>query len=654
VRAERVWAAWVAVGVLGSLFIGVTAAHAFLPGYGDRISITCGGQNPPASSLTDFTCIVRLSDAATPGNDVVPNFNYAHVQSSATCGPTATGTTCDVRFTDGSDNELPFKIEKWNGATDHICTAGNCSTLKVKTGVGTSGTTIYMYYNNASPSADTNVNSTAAYDGNTKVALSLSDSSGTTAADDVGLHDGVYHASPTQDVAGQVDGAVSLNGSTQWVTMGASSDFYPSAMTMSLWVKPNATISTISKLVAKQSSTDNSYQFRFLANGTLQGALCNTLACPAFICEQSSSGIAPASGTWAHVAMVWSGGTGNSSITLYKDGQVVSNTACGAGTFTALAQGTQRLGLGSFSDGSSQFLNAVIDNFLFDSTARSAAWIKALYNAGRGAFNTSTAEEVPTATATATATQTDTPTATATATVTETATATVTATATATLTATATETATASATATATATETSTPTSSPTESPSATPSATPTQTPSATRSSTPTGTPSSTPGNTATTTQTRTVTNTPTVTPTIPVAPAISGGVQRGGTIVTGTGQPRPTPNTCIDVCLASPSGQPQTPPCPPGTILGTGGTNAAGAFVSGSMPGIPLSRPLSERECVYAFDVCEQLVGPVACVEVPAAAPALEPWMLLPAAAMLALLGGIGIARRRWTDSDP
>ena len=503
--------------LLGSALLSAAPAQAFLSGYGNRTAITCGGQNSPASSLTGFTCIVRLSDNAAPGNDVVPNFNYAHVQNSATCGPAATGTTCDVRFTDTSDTELPFKIEKWNGATDHVCTAGACSTIKVNTGVAlTVGTTVYMYYNNASPAADANVNSTSAYDTNTKTALTLSDTSGTTAVDAVGLHNGTYVGAPTLSAVGEVDGAVSLNGTSQYVTMADSNDFSPGAMTMSLWIKPNATLSTVnpSKLVAKFSAGgDNEYQFRFEGNGTLLGALCGTVACPGFICEQSSSGLAPASGTWSHLAMVWSGGTTGSAITLYKDGTLVSNTDCSTGAFAGLVNGGNALAVGAHSNGTSQFLNAVIDNFLYDSTARSAGWVKALYDSGRGQFNTSAPEEqAPTPTPTSTVTET--PTVTPTSTPTETPTDTPTVTPTDTPTQTPTDTPTQTPTETPTSTPTDTPTSTPTDTPTSTPTDTPTSTPTDTPTVTPTDTPTATPTDTPTVTPTSTPTDTPTVTPT--------------------------------------------------------------------------------------------------------------------------------------------
>ena len=626
--------------LLGGALLSAAPAQAFLSGYGNRIAITCGGQNSPASSLTAFTCIVRLSDSGAPGNDVVPNFNYGHVQDSATCGPAADGTTCDVRFTDTSDTELPFKIEKWNDVTDHVCTAGACSTIKVNTGVAlTVGTTVYMYYNNASPAADANVNSTSAYDTNTKTALTLSDTSGTTAVDDVGLHNGTYQNSPTLGATGEVDGAVSLNGSTQYVTMADSNDYSPSAMTMSLWIKPNATLSTVnpSKLVAKFSAGgDNEYQFRFEGNGTLLGALCGTVACPGFICEQSSSGLAPASGTWSHLAMVWSGGTTGSAITLYKDGTLVSNTDCSTGAFAGLVNGGNALAVGAHSNGTSQFLNAVIDNFLYDSTARSAGWVKALYDSGRGAFNTSTAEEqAPTPTPTGTATETPTNTATETPTDTPTATATETPTDTPTPTSTATETPTNTATETSTVTPTATVTETPTITATATVTGTPTTTATATVTSTPTTTP--------TVTQTATTTATPTITSTVtPKAPIITGGAVGGSTIITGSGVGEagctPTPIQVFD--------------CGPDRICHTVDDftlPTVSVSVNNGNFTIVLVNPLVPGQAIYVTDGCtDALLSLPVIVQPPTEVPLMSRDALVALTAALGLIGLLGLARLR------
>ena len=604
--------------LLGGGLLCAAPAQAFLSGYGNRIAITCGGQNAPTSSLTGFTCIVRLSDNASPGGDVFPSFVYAHVQNSATCGPAATGTTCDVRFTDTSDVELPFKIEKWKGATDNVCTLGNCSTIKVKTAVTlTSGTTVYMYYNNASPAADANVNSTSTYDTNTKAALSLSDTSGTTAADDsAGAHPGTYVGTPTLSAAGEVDGAVSLNGTSSYVTIADSDDFTPTSMTMSLWLKPNATISGQRRIVSKFTNLGtNEYQLRFNnTTGALLAALCHETACSNNICEQSSGTALPASGTWAHLAMVWDGGTLNSSIKLYKDGAALtlSGTSCSLGSFTLpLANGTNVLALGAFSNGSSEFLNATIDNFLFDNTARSAGWIKALYDSGRGAFNTSTPEEqaptpTPTVTETPTPTPTITDTPTVTPTITDTPTQTPTVTDTPTQTPTVTDTPTQTPTVTDTPTQTPTITNTPTQTPTVTD--TPTQTPTITNTPTPTITNTPTPTTTDTPTPTPTITNTPTPTPTVTNTPTPTPTITNTPTATptrtptntstptstaTATNTPTNTPtatptrtptNTPTVTPTATPTNTPTVTPTPtPKAPLITGGALGGSTIITGS-----------------------------------------------------------------------
>jgi hypothetical protein len=87
----------------------------------------------------------------------------------------------------------------------------------------------------------------------------------------------------------------------------------------------------------------------------------------------------------------------------------------------------------------------------------------------------------------------------------------------------------------------------------------------------------------------------------------------------------------------------PSVPPCTsPDTILGTGSTNALGQFSIAIMP------PLSNNECIYAFDVCNDLLGPVECARSPAAAPALSPRLTVLALGMLSLIAVIGLIRLR------
>ncbi|HSP99255.1 MAG TPA: hypothetical protein VL049_18690 [Candidatus Dormibacteraeota bacterium] len=260
----------------------------------------------------------------------------------------------------------------------------------------------------------------------------------------------------------------------------------------------------------------------------------------------------------------------------------------------------------------------------------------------------------------ATPTQTETPTDTETPTITETPSETPTATQSETPSETPTVTETQTPSETPTVTETATPSDTPTFTPTATPTSTPTDTrtstntptvtptftPSSTPSSTPTATPTSTP------TQTRTSTSTPTITPTFtpsstrtstpthtPRPPVIIPGVHPGDSTVPGNGQPN---CSLFEVCLIGGGGaDPSIPPCTaPDSIIGSGPSNGAGNF------NIPISPPLIANQCIYVFDTCNQLVGPVACARPAAPAPAMSPRMTVVAMLVLGLVALFSLLR--------
>ena len=153
---------------------------------------------------------------------------------------------------------------------------------------------------------------------------------------------------------------------------------------------------------------------------------------------------------------------------------------------------------------------------------------------------------------------------------------------------------------------------------------------------------------TASATPTHTMSATPSITP-VPGAPVITGGVETGSIRVNGTGAPRPTPNTCIEICIAAVPSMPSTPPCTGAdSVLGTGGTNASGTFVdSGGLPGIPLASPLADGECVYAFDQCALERSAVRCTRLAVPAPVLSSWGWIAAAAGLLWSAFTALSRR-------
>ncbi|MEO8601517.1 MAG: hypothetical protein ABI629_02965 [bacterium] len=207
-------------------------------------------------------------------------------------------------------------------------------------------------------------------------------------------------------------------------------------------------------------------------------------------------------------------------------------------------------------------------------------------------------------TATATRTATAVATASATATVTHTAVATSTATFTATNTAPPSATATRTPTATVTDTATSGPSPTVTQTRTVTNTGTPTLTATPTLTTTPTSTPQS--SNTVTATVTASLTPSVTATPTAsntatatPIAtPRITSGAAGGSTRVFGVGAPNVS---APGIEIVAENGN---------QVIGTGGTNGAGAFTDGQA-GIGLTRPLVAGERIFPRDVTNGVTGP-------------------------------------------
>ena len=73
--------------------------------------------------------------------------------------------------------------------------------------------------------------------------------------------------------------------------------------------------------------------------------------------------------------------------------------------------------------------------------------------------------------------------------------------------------------------------------------------------------------------------------------------------------------------------------------LLGQGSSNGAGNF---SIP-VP---PLAVNQCVYVFDDCNDIVGPVACARAAAPAPAMSPRMTVVAMLILSLVALFSMLR--------
>ncbi len=363
-----------------------------------RIKVTCGGQNPPSSSVTDFPCELILTDATPPPSGQT-KVDYTQIQSAGQ----------DLRIIAADDTtSLNFQIEKFKGAATGVC-AQNCTTLHAKTNVASStGTDVYVYFGNGS--AGDGQNAPAVWDSSTAAVYLMNESSGAPQDSTSHAHNCTNTGTPTP-AAGEVDGAqtydnapysdcgniTTMNGAsaftvTGWANWSALHEF------RSIFDKgTNNSTDETALLLGGFGAGSSSGLDEVLRNGT--DVQCYTSAING-------------TGTWHHFAFWFDGSqTGDANrAKIYFDGVSQSLSFTNPVPATLTSNSTQ-VTIGSLS-GSLSGMNpaeATYDYLTFATAARAPEWIKLLYDCGRGACTTSAAQEdVPTPTPTITPTPTNT------------------------------------------------------------------------------------------------------------------------------------------------------------------------------------------------------------------------------------------------------
>ncbi len=199
--------------------------------------------------------------------------------------------------------------------------------------------------------------------------LKFDEGSGVSAADASGNNwTGTLVGGPTW-VAGKLNNAVSLSGSTQYVTLpsGVVNDL--TTCTISTWVNLSA-VSDWTRLFDFGSGTTN-YMFLSPKNGATKKV--RFAIRTAAVTEQVIDGTAALpTGGWHHVAVTLDGATG----TLYVDGtQVGQNTGMTLNPSSLGATGNNYIGKSQFSD---PYLNGAVDDFQIFGQALTAQQIAAL------------------------------------------------------------------------------------------------------------------------------------------------------------------------------------------------------------------------------------------------------------------------------------
>jgi concanavalin A-like lectin/glucanase superfamily protein len=237
---------------------------------------------------------------------------------------------------------------------------------------GGDGTTIYLGVGDSGITTFQGGSQGAAYDGSTHLVIPMPNGATLDPSDfSSSNNDGALEGSPTA-AAGQVDGAASLNGSTQDIQIGDNTNLSPGTgdltvcgwayttdktVGQTVWRDYSATTSSI--VILDLTSSNFRAFFRDDASTTVNASTTTTLS----------------NTTWYYVCAVRNGTT----VRVYLNGaEEASATDAGLGTVTVGDSGIPAIG--AYRGGSSSYWSGRLDNVVISQTARSANWLLSEYH----------------------------------------------------------------------------------------------------------------------------------------------------------------------------------------------------------------------------------------------------------------------------------
>ncbi|SVB34956.1 uncharacterized protein METZ01_LOCUS187810, partial [marine metagenome] len=324
--------------------------------YPFKMNLTFSGYDGN-STLTDFPVLVDLHAGITISGGGTANFTYGSFLSS---------TGGDLRFFGSSGRELPYEIETWD-VTGHSRVWVNVGSLD---GNDTVVTAAWGNAQDAYTPAYASDGSTwsndfhGAWHFTELVANNFPDSTYLS-------HHGLAVGDATASTAGIVGSAVALDGNADWVDFGENAGRAGNVFTASLWAKwgsgaaPTANNRILSNRGTSGTGPDGWQMFISNNDKNLygRGAGSSNVNRPA-----TSSW---AAGNWHHLAIVYN----ELSAEIFADG-----TSMGTGTIGSVIDGTAHLFLGRNGNNPNNYFNGLIDEARIATTARSADWIKAVYD----------------------------------------------------------------------------------------------------------------------------------------------------------------------------------------------------------------------------------------------------------------------------------
>ena len=289
--------------------------------------------------------------------------NSGQIQKTATLN----GQTVpvDLIFTSDAAGQT---LLNWEVASYNAATGDTEVWVKIPTLSHTADTVIYMWYNNANIAATYLGSATSVWDSNYKGVWHLPNGTTLAAKDSTSNgRNGTLENSPPA-TTGKIDGAASLNGTSQWIDTGVPmSDFVTTTDgTFEGWAyltgaaQGSDTDVSGSPIFQDANEGDNTYGwigFGASSEGVWYGSINNNVKVTAPYTLN----------VWTHVVYTFTGGTS----TLYINGSSVSSTAVGA----PVLAGNAALGL-SFND---NHFPGYLDEVRASNVARPVDWITTEY-----------------------------------------------------------------------------------------------------------------------------------------------------------------------------------------------------------------------------------------------------------------------------------
>jgi hypothetical protein len=304
------------------------------------------------AGLANFPALISRTDEAWKSTP-----NGGHVSS-------ATGWDFVVTAGDGV-TKLNHEIEKFASSTGELVVWAQVPFLST-----TSANLLYIYYGNSA--ALNQSNKTAVWDSNYKGVWHLSTTSTLNATDSTSNgNNGTNNGAAV--TAGQVDGAGSFNGSSNYINIGSVAPLgLTGTMTVCAWFKAFDS-STNGEIISNINSAADTITWAFEVNRTARriGFLHGTT--PNFIIVNSNTNFIV--NAWTYGCAVRTGSSGSWTVAFYLNG---ASDGAPTGVDDPATNQTSAIGRAGANNG--YYFNGSVDEIRVSNTARSSGWIQTEYN----------------------------------------------------------------------------------------------------------------------------------------------------------------------------------------------------------------------------------------------------------------------------------